>query len=53
MCQTTDAQVHAWRPYNFCYSILGMMQVANMKEMRRSEAKESEVNHHFVEHAQW
>ncbi len=29
------------------------MQVASMTEMRRSEAKESEVNHRFVEHAQW
>lgn len=28
-------------------------QVANMTEMRKSEAKESEVNHRFVEHAQW
>lgn len=24
-----------------------------MTEMRKSEAKESEVNHRFVEHAQW
>ncbi len=24
-----------------------------MEEMRRSEAKESEVNHRFVEHMQW
>lgn len=24
-----------------------------MTEMRQSEAKESEVNHRFVEHAQW
>jgi len=29
------------------------LQVANMEEMRRSEAKESEVNHRFVEHMQW
>ncbi|KAL0053577.1 hypothetical protein WJX82_007837 [Trebouxia sp. C0006] len=28
-------------------------QVAGMEEMRRSEAKESEVNHRFVEHMQW
>ncbi len=29
------------------------LQVANMEDMRRSEAKESEVNHRFVEHMQW
>lgn len=28
-------------------------KVANMTEMRKSKAKESEVNHRFVEHAQW
>ncbi|KAL0034435.1 hypothetical protein WJX79_002227 [Trebouxia sp. C0005] len=28
-------------------------QVASMEEMRRSEAKESQVNHRFVEHMQW
>ncbi|DBA79147.1 TPA: hypothetical protein ACH3X1_008982 [Trebouxia sp. C0004] len=28
-------------------------QVASMEEMRKSEAKESQVNHRFVEHMQW
>ena len=29
------------------------VQVANMSEMQKSEAKKSEVNHRFVEHGQW
>lgn len=29
------------------------LQVASMEEMHRTEAKESEVNHQFVEHMQW
>lgn len=45
--------MHVVQAWTFSLDVSDTFQVATMIEMRKSEAKESEVNHRFAEHAQW